>query len=330
MPEIGDHLGAGSMSTELQIGADDAREARRPNVAGDLPTMLDAAPMFRRSVAGYDRFQVDTYVRWAEDELATADREREHLLARQLRTQAALEETRRLLPHSSSAAEFLQVSTRIGALLAAAADEAEGLRSDAEADRAAAAARAEEATAEAERLLGEAAGEARRVLAQAADDAARAGQDARRVVADAAADAERLRRAVATEADRRLQSVREAEQRAAEEVERTHRQATAEVAAALLQARDEVVRLLATGREQRRRADAEAAAARQRLEAELLARTATLRAELTALERRRTSLRSEVRRLADAAAARAGARHDGSLPRVLEALSSRSRSLRAR
>ena len=41
--------------------------------------------MFGRAVAGYDRFQVDTYVRWAEDELATADREREHLMALYLR-----------------------------------------------------------------------------------------------------------------------------------------------------------------------------------------------------------------------------------------------------
>ena len=48
----------------------------RPNVSGDLPTVLQAAPMFRRAVAGYDRFQVESYVQWAEDELAAADRER--------------------------------------------------------------------------------------------------------------------------------------------------------------------------------------------------------------------------------------------------------------
>src|SRR4051794_12811672 len=67
-------------------------DERRPNVSGDLPPVFQAAPMFRRAVAGYDRFQVDTYVQWAEDELATADREREHLLARHLHTQAALQE----------------------------------------------------------------------------------------------------------------------------------------------------------------------------------------------------------------------------------------------
>jgi cell division septum initiation protein DivIVA len=317
------------MSTELQIDEDGAREARRPNVAGDLPSMLEASPMFRRAVVGYDRFQVDTYVQWAEDELATADREREHLLARHLRTQAALEETRQLLPHSSSAGEFLRVSTRIGSLLAAAADEAEGLRADAEADRAAASALAQQTAAEAERLLAEATDEARRVRADAAVGAARASDDARRVLADAAADAERLRRAAFAEADSRLQSVQELEHRAAEEAERTRRQATDEAAAALLHARDEVVRLLATGREQRRRADAEAAAARERLEQDVLARTVSLRAEVAALERRRTALRGEVRRLTAAAAERASAPLVRPLPRVVDALHWRSRSLRA-
>ena len=317
------------MSTELQIDEDDAREARRPNVAGDLPSMLEASPMFRRAVVGYDRFQVDTYVQWAEDELATADREREHLLARHLRTQAALEETRQLLPHSSSAGEFLQVSSRIGSLLAAAADEAEGLRADAEADRAAAAARAEQATAEAERLLADATAEARRVLADAAVEASRASEKARRVVAEAASEAEQVRCAALSQADTRLRTVQELERQAAEEAELTRRRATDDAAAALLHARDEVVRLLATGRDQRRRADAEAAAARERLEQDVMARTATLRAEVAVLERRRTLLRAEVRRLAEAAAARAAVRLDGPLPRVLDPLRWRSRSLRA-
>jgi cell division septum initiation protein DivIVA len=316
------------MSTDLQID-DDAREARRPNVAGDLPSMLEASPMFRRAVVGYDRFQVDTYVQWAEDELATADREREHLLARNLRTQAALEETRQLLPHSSSAGEFLQVSTRIGSLLAAAADEAEGLRADAEADRAAAAVHVQQTAAQAERLLADATDKARRVLTDAAADAARASDDARRVVAEAASEAEQVRRAALSEADTRLQRVRDLERRAGEQAEHIRRQATDDAAAALLHARDEVVRLLATGREQRRRADAEAAAARDQLERDVMVRTASLRAEVAALERRRTALRGEVRRLTAAAADRASARLQRPLPRVVDALHWRSRSLRA-
>src|SRR3954447_11687389 len=93
---------------------------QRPNVSGDLPTVLEAAPMFRRVVVGYDRFQVDTYVRWAEDELAAAAREREHLLALSGKTWAALEEARQLLAHSPGGGEFLQLSRRVGTMLAAA------------------------------------------------------------------------------------------------------------------------------------------------------------------------------------------------------------------
>src|SRR3954447_20614820 len=118
----------------------------RPNVSGDLPTMLDAAPMFRRTVAGYDRFQVDTYVRWAEDELATASREREHLMAAHLRTRAALDEANELLTHSAGGGELLQASRRIGSMLATAADEAADMHAEAQAARTA-------AEAEAERLV---------------------------------------------------------------------------------------------------------------------------------------------------------------------------------
>src|SRR3954447_19266506 len=97
-------------SGEVAGSPDDrAREDRRPHVSGDLPTVFRAAPMFRRAVAGYDRFQVDTYVQWAEDELATAEREREHLVARHLDTRAALEEARQLLSHSSGGQEFLRL-----------------------------------------------------------------------------------------------------------------------------------------------------------------------------------------------------------------------------
>src|SRR5215207_1493396 len=115
-------------------------DRRRPNVSGDLSTVFQAAPMFRRAVAGYDRFQVDTYVQWAEDELATADREREHLVARHLETRAELAEARELLSHSAGGGEFLRLSQRIGSMLAVAADEAEGITAEAEGLRAEAAA----------------------------------------------------------------------------------------------------------------------------------------------------------------------------------------------
>ena len=321
------HTGEADVSPSLPDPDDGPRE--RPHLSGDLPSVLQAPPMFRRAVVGYDRFQVDTYVQWAEDELATADREREHLVARHLRTQAALEETRALLPHSSAAAEFLQVSRRIGSLLAAATDEAENLRADAEADRAAASAQAEQTVADAERRLAEAAAEAARMSAEAAADAARTVAEARATAAAADLEAEQVRQAARAEADSRLQSVLVLEMRAAEQADEVRKQAADDAAAALLHARDEVVRLLSTGREQRLRADAEAAAVRDRLERDALTRTASLRAEVAALERRRTMLRAEVRRLTEAAAERAAGRLDGPLPRFLDALGWRSRSLRA-
>src|SRR5688572_24760516 len=136
--------GTARLSSALDVvspGAD-ALDSRRPNVSGDLPTVFRAAPMFRRAPIGYDRFQVDTYVQRAEDELASAEREHEHLVARHLRTRADLEEARELLARSSGGAEMLRLSRRIGSMLATAADEAESMRAEAEACRTAAAAEA--------------------------------------------------------------------------------------------------------------------------------------------------------------------------------------------
>src|SRR3954464_16005813 len=147
---------------------DGARGNRRPNVSGDLPTMLQAAPMFRHALLGYDRFQVDTYVQWAEEELATGDHERERLVARYLDLQSTLDETRELLSHSAGGGEFLQVSRRIGSLLAAAADEAESMRAAAAPGRSAALAEAGQTIARAEQLLADATAEAERVRTEAA------------------------------------------------------------------------------------------------------------------------------------------------------------------
>src|SRR5215208_4684930 len=122
----------------------DRDERERPNVSGDLPTVLQAAPMFRRVVVGYDRFQVDTYVRWAEDELAAADREHEHLMARHLETRAQPEEAPELL------------SRRIGTMLAAAADEAERIRAEAASARSHAAGQATRSIARGEKVLADA------------------------------------------------------------------------------------------------------------------------------------------------------------------------------
>jgi len=278
-----------SSAHEMAVGAA-SPDLRRPNVSGDLPTVFQAAPMFRRAVAGYDRFQVDTYVRWAEDELALAAREREHLLARHLRTRAALEESRQLLSHSSGGREFLQVSPRLAAMLAAAADQADSMRDQADSMR-----------AEADSMRAEAEAEARRLVATAATAAEEMTAAAARIVDDA----EQQGREARAEAEARLAKVRTIEARATEHAGQIRQQAEAEAAAlrrqaldeisgARLQARAEIVAMLADGREERRRADAAATALRGRLDRDAATRSAALLAEVTALEHRRSLLRAEM------------------------------------
>ena len=296
----------------------------RPNVSGDLPTVFQIAPMFRRTVAGYDRFQVDTYVQWAEDELATADREREHLLARHLRTTAALDEARELLAHSAGGGEFVHLSRRMGSMLAAAADEAAGIRADAEADRSAAADQAERLVADAERVLAEAETEAELLVVEAAADAAAMHADAVRIVEEAELTAAEVH----VEADARLAKVREIERCAAERADQVRHQAAEQAAAILLNGRDEVVRLLGTGHEQRRRADAAAAATRQRLDDDATARRAALLAEVKKLERRRSTLRARVAELEARTAVPVERPLDLPLRRLLERTGWRSRRLR--
>jgi hypothetical protein len=306
------------------VGETGSGDRGRPNVSGDLPTIFQAAPMFRRAVVGYDRFQVDTYVQWAEDELATAAREREHLVERHLRTRKALEEAQELLSHSAGAGEFLRLSPRIGSMLAAAADEAASIRAEAEADRCAASAQAERLAADAERRLADAAAEAERVVARAAADAAAMAAEAGRIVAEA----EETHRRARADAAARLEEVRMVEQRAAEHAGRIRRQAVEDAAAARLQARDEIVRMLGTGREQRRRADAAAAATRERLTRDAAASSAPDRAELAALEHRRATLRAEVDLLAEQVAGATSGPLDVHRRLLSERLRWRARSLR--
>jgi cell division septum initiation protein DivIVA len=284
------------VSAVRQDGDGRALPARqeRPNVSGDLSTVFDAAPMFRRTVVGYDRFQVDTYVRWAEDELATADRERRHLLDRHLHTRAALDEARELLAHSPAGGGFLQASRRIGTMLAAAADEAEGLHADAAAERAAATAEAQRLAAQAAQVLAEAETEAGRVVVAAAAEAAELTAFAGRMVDDAERTVDEAR----AEAEARLAKVGMIEQRAVEQAAAVRQRAGEDAAEAQLRARAEIVAMLSTAREERRRADAAATAIRERQEREAAARhaahTAALAAEVAALEQRRSALRAEI------------------------------------
>jgi len=327
-----DHVAARSSCAPEAVREGDVLNLRRPNVAGDLPTVFQAAPMFRRAVIGYDRYQVDTYVQWAEDELLTAQREREHLVAGHFRTRVELEEARELLSHSADGGEMLRLSRRIGSILAAAADQADSMTAEAEACRSA-------ASAQAERLDLDARAAAERMLAEAAREVERMSAEAGRLV-DAADRASREARA---QADSRLAEVRALEQRAAEDAGRIRRRAEDEAAVARLQARDDIVRMLSTGRDERRRADAEAVATRERLDRDAATRATATLAEVRALRRRRSSLRSEIRSmerrrssllaevelLSGQTAGSTSGRLDLHLRPFLESLRWRSRSLRA-
>jgi hypothetical protein len=307
------------VSRGAAVSAVESPDPTRPNVSGDLPSLFRAAPMFRRAVAGYDRFQVDTYVEWAEDEIATADREREHLMARHLSTRAALDEARELLSRSASGGEFLQVSRRIGAMLATAADEAESIRVEAQADRSAA---AQEAT----RILADAEAETQRVILETAVQVEAMTAEAGRILDEA----QRSGREVCAEADARLETVRRMEQLAVEQAAEIRRQAAEEASAARLQARHDVLRILSTGREERRRADAEAAAMRDLLAEDARTRCASLHAEIAALEHRRSALLAEVEAAVEPAAPPSGRPLDVQFRELVEKVRWRSGSLRAR
>src|SRR4051794_8060004 len=268
------------------MSAEPEADRGRPTLSGDLSTVLEAAPMFRRALVGYDRFQVDTYVRWVEDELATAERERQHLEARQFRAHAELEEARELLSHSPGGADLLQLSHRMGAMLATAADDAAGIRADAEAE-------AQRVAAEGERALAEAAAEAARIVAEAGGRAGQLDAEACHVLAEAV----RTRQEAQAETTAQRKRARAYEQRAVRNAERLRQRAAEEAAAARLQARDDVVRLLTTGREERRRADDAAAATRERLDADAAARRAWLLDDVERLEHRRARLQADLDRM---------------------------------
>jgi hypothetical protein len=302
------------------------QDRARPHLSGDLPTVFQAAPMFRRAVAGYDRFQVDTYVQWAEDELATADREREHLMARHVRTQADLEEARQRLAHTAAGGEFLSLSRQMGSMLAAAADEAESIRSEAEAHRRAAIAQANRKLGYARWRIAYAHARATFLVAEAARKVEEMTAAARLIVDEA----QETRREARADAEVRLEEVRALEQRAAEQAARIGQQALAEAAAARLQARDEVVHMLSNGREVRLRADAAAAATRESLTRDAAASRASLVAEIAALEHRRSDLRAEVGLLMERAAGTSSGPLDVPLNGLFDRLGWRSRSIRAR
>jgi cell division septum initiation protein DivIVA len=287
----------------LPVGPEPAGRSRDDdapiNLSGDLRRVLEAAPAFGRALLGYSRFQVDNYAQWAEEELAVVGRDRDDLLARCAQLQAELDEAQRLLGYSPGGREFLRLSTRMGSLLAAAADQADSMRADADAELAAARAEAEralaEAAAEAERALAEAATEARRVVSEATAEAERLAADAERMLAEAA----RTQTAARAEAEAQQERLRELLRCAQEDADRLRQRAAEDVAALRLQAREDVVRMLGTAREERRRSETAAAAARDRLDRDAATRRAALLAEVAELEQRRLLLSAALERMAE-------------------------------
>ncbi|SEO48398.1 hypothetical protein [Trujillonella endophytica] len=297
-------------------------ERLRPNVAGDLPSVLGAGPMFGRAVAGYDRFQVDTYVQWAEGELTAAERELDSLMARHLSTRAALDEARQLLSHSAGGGELLSASRRIGDLLATAADEAEDIRAEARAEAAAAAARSQRLLARADETVLAAQTGATRLVADATATATAVTAEADRILVEAETTLSGAHRAAA---DLREEALR-VEQRALARAGELHEAAVADAAAVLLRARAEAVAMLDTARAQRRRADDAAAAERAHLDRTAAERRAALLAELDRLDQQRAALTAEIGRLAEGAPSTpAPAPHP--LRRVLGGLRHRSGAL---
>jgi hypothetical protein len=102
-------------------------ELRRPE-AGVLDQLLDRRPMFRRRHRGYDRFQVDNYVAWAEAELDAVRRQCDYLLSRYGACTAELEIVRRT-PRTPRPSVTGPVSARLGEMLRVASEEAEAITS---------------------------------------------------------------------------------------------------------------------------------------------------------------------------------------------------------
>ena len=233
--------------------------APRPNLSGDIDTMLVAPPDFRQRPLGYDRLQVDNYVAWAESELMSARRETDDLVNRYGRCMAELELARQLLGHSSEGQRLAHVSERIGTMLQLAADEAaeitaaaDRLRREAEADRAEAVAVRQQAEVDVAAEKKRAEEERDRLDAEAARTRARLDGEAAQV-------RERLDREAAERRDRAT----------AQAAERIRQHANA-------------------ARQEREAADL---AARQRL--------ARLEAEISELERRREIARDCLVRMSD-------------------------------
>ena len=203
-------------------------QQRRPRLSGDLAGMVGTGPVFRAAVRGYDRLEVDNYVAWAEGELATAQREREHLLDRVVACAADLAISRRLLAERPAARAL--VSDRVAEVLRLAEQQAAQVldAADAEAARVVA-----DARLEADARLRKAR-EIKEMAADAADDLRAVAQQDRAEAAalldHAASRAEDLLREAREECERLAAEAREERDRLAAEAARERDRLAAEVA----------------------------------------------------------------------------------------------------
>jgi colicin import membrane protein len=222
-------------------------EPRRPNLKGDLDSVLEFLPVFRGAVRGYERSQVDSYVTWAERELRAARRSADEMAARFAAVSAELDRARQELSRSAGSREARLFSERVAHILELAADEAAEIRAAgaAEADGLVTAARTWSAAMmqharEAEDAAAAERDRATATRAEAADELAAAGAEAADELAAARAEAGELRAAAVREQQRlaaeaareRRQLEEEAAARRAAAEEKARRQQEQEMAAA--------------------------------------------------------------------------------------------------
>jgi chromosome segregation ATPase len=170
-----------------------------------LDDLLDRQPCFGYRRRGYDRFQVDGYVAWAEAELAAARRQCDYLLERYGAAAAALAVARRKPSPSMTG----PVSERLGQMLRLASEEAEAIaaagveeaerivteaRQEADARLAKVAAIREVAVAAAREIRDSARQDADLLLARAATERAAADAEAAVRLAAVQAEVDDLRR----------------------------------------------------------------------------------------------------------------------------------------
>jgi hypothetical protein len=209
---------------------------RRPNLDGDLDAVLEFLPSFRVAVRGYDRWQVDSYVSWAERELRAARRSADDMAARFADRSVELDRVRQELARSAAGRDARQVSERIAQVLELAAEEAAEITAAGatEAEGLVAAARAWSTSMlqharEAEQAAAADREQAARTRGEAAELLAAARDQAGQLRAAAVREQDRLA-AEAAEVRRRLDG--EAADRRAEAEEKARRQREQEAAAA--------------------------------------------------------------------------------------------------